>query len=163
MGRRATIPSVSDRRRGSPLAHLSVSAARNLPNSEGDPPEHHPAEIGKFLLHFGIGERVVDPVVQHTDDFRRRAFRPVEPIKGRACFPQTRSAYVSTDFVCSVTHGTALAVAPNVYVNVKENLPNAGSSYGEPRAEAAAKLMPQNMVGRDAREYARDASDPRGR
>jgi hypothetical protein len=43
--------------------------------------EHHTAEIGEFLFHFGIGERVVDRLVQHTDDFCRRAFRRVEPIK----------------------------------------------------------------------------------
>ena len=44
--------------------------------------EHHAAEIGEFLFHFGIGERVVDRLVQRTNGFRRRAFRRVEPIKG---------------------------------------------------------------------------------
>jgi len=44
--------------------------------------EHYAAEIGELLFHFGIAERPIDRLVQHTGDFRRRASRRVKPIKG---------------------------------------------------------------------------------
>jgi hypothetical protein len=64
------------------LAHLSVFGDEKLAEFRRRSAEHHAAEIGEFLFRFGIGERVVDRLVQHTDDFRRRGFRRVEPIKG---------------------------------------------------------------------------------